>query len=263
MRGRPGAGLRRVWGDEPARREVLRRLRRRARDRSASGADQSTRHGDAQTPRREDSRLAQPHGRAQAGDGALRRREGLDGAGRADRPGGVVADHASLLHASSPTGVQRFEGFVDKFTGDGIMALFGAPIAHEDHAQRACLAALASARSPARVRRRAARRSGRQLLGPPRPQLRRGGRRHDRRRSAHGLHRPGPYGGPGATHGAAGAAGRHRAVAAHAEADRRLVRRALARAAGRQGGARAGRRLRARGREPRCARASTSHGLVG
>jgi class 3 adenylate cyclase/tetratricopeptide (TPR) repeat protein len=38
--------------------------------------------------------------------------------------------------------IHRFEGTINQFTGDGVMALFGAPVAHEDHALRACHAAL-------------------------------------------------------------------------------------------------------------------------
>lgn len=38
--------------------------------------------------------------------------------------------------------IHQNEGTINQYTGDGVMALFGAPIAHEDHAQRACYAAL-------------------------------------------------------------------------------------------------------------------------
>ena len=47
-------------------------------------------------------------------------------------------------------GIHRFEGTINQFTGDGVMALFGAPIAHEDHAHRACHAALALSEELAR-----------------------------------------------------------------------------------------------------------------
>src|SRR5438445_6091398 len=43
--------------------------------------------------------------------------------------------------------VHRYEGTVNQVMGDGIMALFGAPVAHEDHAVRACYAALSMQQS--------------------------------------------------------------------------------------------------------------------
>src|SRR5438093_1009773 len=43
--------------------------------------------------------------------------------------------------------VHRYEGTINQFLGDGFMALFGAPIAHEDHARRGVLSALALQRT--------------------------------------------------------------------------------------------------------------------
>jgi class 3 adenylate cyclase len=56
----------------------------------------------------------------------------------AERLREIMADLADRCAAL----VKRYGGTVDKFTGDGIMAVFGAPVALEDHAIRACLAAL-------------------------------------------------------------------------------------------------------------------------
>ena len=50
--------------------------------------------------------------------------------------------------------IHKYEGTINQFTGDGVMALFGAPLAHEDHAQRACHAALAIQKSLAEYGRR-------------------------------------------------------------------------------------------------------------
>jgi adenylate cyclase len=56
--------------------------------------------------------------------------------------------------------VERYGGTVYKFTGDGIMALFGAPVALEDHAFRACLAALDIQRETQRLAAEIERRDG-------------------------------------------------------------------------------------------------------
>jgi len=73
-------------------------------------------------------------------------------------------------------GVHRSEGTVNQNTGDGIMALFGAPIAHDDHAQRGCW----GARSGAGLR--AGRRTPPRLTWRPRWARACGAARHRARR---------------------------------------------------------------------------------
>ena len=154
--------------------------------------------------------------------------------------------------------VTSFEGTVDKFTGDGIMAVFGAPIAHEDHAQRACYAALQMLDDVSGYAAELRRGAGPQLLDPDRDQLRRGGRRRDRPGRRRRLHGDRPHGRAGAADGGAGRAGQGLPDRAHRRARRRLPRPRGPRRVRDQGRQPAGPRLRA-GRGRRGAlRASTS-----
>ena len=73
--------------------------------------------------------------------------------------------------------VQRYGGTIDKFTGDGIMALFGAPVALEDHAFRACVAALGIQEETAKLAADVKVGDGIDLSAANRPELRSGHRR--------------------------------------------------------------------------------------
>ena len=68
----------------------------------------------------------------------------IKGSTRLAQQAGAEAWHGILdrFFGLLSSAVHRYEGTVNQYTGDGIMALFGAPLALEDHAQRACFAAL-------------------------------------------------------------------------------------------------------------------------
>ena len=73
--------------------------------------------------------------------------------------------------------VQRYGGTVGSFTGDGVMAVFGAPTALEDHAFRACLAALGIQEEAKRLASDVQGRDGVELRAARGPELRSGDRR--------------------------------------------------------------------------------------
>jgi len=171
-------------GSSVRRARNLRELRRRA---EGPGRGRARRHR-LPPRRRTSSRRSwppqRPPGRAQAGDRPLRRRAGLNGSRRARSIRSLPPRHGALRDAPRD-GVHRFEGTVTHYTGDGVMALFGAPIALEDLAQRPATPPPPE-RRPATLRQRAPADAQSQLavrMG----QLRRGGRSDDRRRPAHGL----------------------------------------------------------------------------
>ena len=154
-------------------------------------------------------------GRAQAGHRPLRRRDtgSMELAERTDpEEWRQIMDRFFGILCE---GVHMFEGTVDKFTGDGIMALFGAPIAHEDHAQRACFAALRLIDELAGFTAELRRTKGLNFLGPDGPQLGRGGGRRDRRGPRNGVHGGRPHRRPRAEDGAAGGAGQGLSDRAH------------------------------------------------
>ena len=118
-------------------------------------------------------------------------------------------------------GVRRFEGTVDKFTGDGIMAAVRRPDRPRGPRPARLLRGPADldelvSEYAAELRRA----QGAQLLGPDRDQLGRGGRRRDRRGRRAELHRGRPHGRPGAADGGAGRARQGLPDRAHGEARR-------------------------------------------
>ena len=159
---------------EPARRQVLHRVRGRA---------------DSRRPRRGTRRPAAPLAEAPPEE----RRQatvlfadlsGYTAAAERMDPEAVKALVDRTLRRLGEE-IERFGGSIDKFIGDNVMGVFGAPVAHEDDPERAVRAGLAMQDAMEEANRQSREKIRRRLLAAGRDQLRRGdgGRR---RRPLHG-----------------------------------------------------------------------------
>ena len=113
-----------------------------------------------------------PRGRAQAGHRALLRHRGLLRAWPSGWTPRRCTRSWTALFDSMAEAVHRYEGTVNQFLGDGLMALFGAPVALEDHALRAVQAALAIRETLSGYSEQLKRERGVDLQPAPRPQHR-------------------------------------------------------------------------------------------
>ena len=141
--------------------------------------------------------------------------------------------------------VRRYDGYVVQSTGDGIFALFGAPVAHEDHPQRTLYAAIRMQEELRRYSTRLVADGGNPLQMPSRRQHRRSCRANDLdRRRARRVHANRAHHQPCLANAGGGAGRFDRGRGTHAQAMRGLFRAPAARSDQGQGRQRAGQRLR-------------------
>ena len=188
-----------LWHGQSARREVLQEMRPARSRGDVSGRDggevpPSGRRTRPSTSPRRSSLQARPRRRAQAGHRALRRREGLDGAAPSSstpRSGRRIMRALLPAHPRRASSASRASSTSSRATASWRSSARRSRT--RTTPQRACYAALQLRDELVATRTRCDAGTGLDFSVAHRYQLRRGRRRHDRRRPAHGLHGAGAH----------------------------------------------------------------------